>query len=43
AIDLFEAGTVHHIVPEPDGDSPESFAKAIAAEVAAQLVSLRAG
>ncbi|MCW2749694.1 MAG: acetyl-CoA carboxyl transferase [Aeromicrobium sp.] len=43
AIDLFEAGTVHHIVPEPDGDSPEAFAKAIASEVAAQLIDLRWG
>lgn len=42
AIDLHENGTVHHIVPEPVGDTPESLARAIAAEVAAQLVSLRA-
>lgn len=42
AIDLLESGTVHHIVPEPDGDTPEGLARAIAAEVAAQLVALRA-
>jgi acetyl-CoA carboxylase carboxyl transferase subunit beta len=42
AIDLYEAGTVHHIVPEPAGDTPEAFARAIAAEVSAQLVALRA-
>lgn len=41
AIDLLENGTVHHIVPEPDGDTAEAFAKAIAAEVAAQLIDLR--
>ncbi len=41
AIDLLEAGTVHHIVPEPPGDTPEAFAKAIAAECAAQLCDLR--
>ncbi|MDR7085917.1 acetyl-CoA carboxylase carboxyl transferase subunit beta [Aeromicrobium panaciterrae] len=41
AIDLLEAGTVHHIVPEPPGDTPEAFAKAIAAECAAQLRDLR--
>jgi len=41
AIDLLENGTVHHIVPEPPGDTPESFAKAIAAECAAQLRDLR--
>ncbi|MEO6604797.1 MAG: carboxyl transferase domain-containing protein [Aeromicrobium sp.] len=41
AIDLLENGTVHHIVPEPPGDTTESFAKAIAAECAAQLRDLR--
>ena len=41
AIDLLENGTVHHIVPEPPGDTPEAFAKAIAAECAAQLRDLR--
>jgi acetyl-CoA carboxylase beta subunit len=37
AFDLLESGTVHHIVAEPDGDTPEQFARAIAAEVGAQL------
>lgn len=41
AIDLLENGTVHHIVPEPPGDTPEAFAKAIAAECAAQVRDLR--
>jgi acetyl-CoA carboxylase beta subunit len=42
AIDLLENGTVHHIVPEPEGDTPEALARAVAAEVGAQLASLRA-
>jgi len=42
AIDLYENGTVHHIVAEPEGDTPELLARAIAAEVGAQLVALRA-
>lgn len=42
AIDLFENGTVNHIVPEPPGDTPQAFARAIAAEIGAQLVELRA-
>ena len=42
AIDLHENGTVHHIVAEPEGDTPERLARAIAAEVGAQLVALRA-
>lgn len=42
AIDLYENGTVHHIVAEPEGDTPELLAHAIAAEVGAQLVALRA-
>ncbi|MCW2838528.1 MAG: acetyl-CoA carboxyl transferase, partial [Aeromicrobium sp.] len=41
ALDLFDNGTVHHVVPEPVGDTPEAFARAIAAEVGAQLVALR--
>ena len=41
ALDLHANGTVHHVVPEPPGDTPEAFARAIAAEVAAQLVALR--
>ena len=42
AIDLYENGTVHHIVAEPEGDTPELLARAIAAEVGSQLVALRA-
>lgn len=42
AIDLFENGTVHHIVAEPENDTPELLARAIAAEVGSQLVALRA-
>ena len=33
---------MHHIVAEPEGDTPELLARAIAAEVGAQLVALRA-
>lgn len=43
AIDLLESGTVHHVVPEFDDDTHESFANALAATVAAQLVTLRNG
>lgn len=44
AFELRKAGTVHQIVPEsPDSEQfPEDFAKAIAAEVAAQLRALLA-
>jgi acetyl-CoA carboxylase beta subunit len=42
AVDLLESGTVHHIVPEPPGDSAEDFARAVAAECATQLAGLRA-
>ena len=41
AIDLHAGGTVHHLVPEPDDDTPEAFARAIAAEVGARLRDLR--
>lgn len=34
---LRETGTVHHIVPELAGDTPESLALAVAAECAAHL------
>jgi acetyl-CoA carboxylase carboxyl transferase subunit beta len=37
ATDLHGTGTVHHVVPEPDDDTPESLAKALAAECAAHL------
>ncbi len=42
AFDLLENGTVHHLVAERDGDSPEDFARAMAAEVGAQLRALTA-
>ncbi|MFO6452006.1 MULTISPECIES: carboxyl transferase domain-containing protein [unclassified Aeromicrobium] len=41
AFDLYESGAVHHLVPEPDGDDPEAFARALAAEVAHHLRELR--
>ncbi|MDQ3157277.1 MAG: acetyl-CoA carboxylase carboxyltransferase subunit alpha/beta [Actinomycetota bacterium] len=37
AVDLLEMGTVHHVIPEPERDTPEAFALAIAAECGAQL------
>ena len=40
AIDLLENGTVHHIVPELGGETPKQLARAIAAEVGAQLRAL---
>ena len=40
ALDLFEGGTVNHLVPEPDDDTPETFANAMAAEVGARLRDL---
>jgi acetyl-CoA carboxylase carboxyl transferase subunit beta len=41
AIDLHENGTVHHLVPEPDDDTPDAFAAAVAAEIGARLRALR--
>ncbi len=41
AFDLQAAGVVTHIVAEPENDEPESFARAVAAEVAHQLRSLQ--
>ncbi|MBD1269514.1 acetyl-CoA carboxylase carboxyltransferase subunit alpha/beta [Aeromicrobium tamlense] len=41
AFDLYESGAVHHLVPEPEGDDPEAFARALAAEVAHHLRELR--
>lgn len=41
ARDLADFGTVHHIVAEPDDDTAESFATAMAAEIGHQLRSLR--
>ncbi len=40
ALDLVDGGIVHHLVAEPDDDTPEAFANAIAAEVGSQLRSL---
>ncbi len=40
ALDLFDGGTVHHLVPEPDDDTPETFARAMAAEIGARLRGL---
>jgi acetyl-CoA carboxylase carboxyl transferase beta subunit len=40
ATELQATGTVHHLVPEPDDDTPESLAGAVAAECAAHLIQL---
>lgn len=40
ALDLQAIGTVHHVVPEPSGDTVEGLALAVAAEVGAQLEGL---
>ena len=40
AIELFESGVVHHVVPEYDDDTAETFASAMAAEIGAQVRSL---
>ena len=34
AVDLLAHGTAHHVVPEPDGDTGEALAEAVAAEIA---------
>ena len=41
-LDLQQTGTVHHVVPELDGDTPEALAGAVAAEVGHQLRTLLA-
>lgn len=41
AIDLLESGTVQHVVPELDTDTPETFATAMAATIAQHLIALR--
>lgn len=41
AIDLAAHGTVHHFVPEPEGDTPEHLALAVAAEAAARIRAMR--
>ena len=43
AIDLLAHGTVHEVVPEPDGDTGEELAEAMGAEIAAAIRSLRSG
>jgi acetyl-CoA carboxylase carboxyl transferase subunit beta len=43
AVDLLADGTAHHVVPEPDGDTGEAFAAAMAAEIAAAIRTLRSG
>ncbi|TCO47187.1 acetyl-CoA carboxylase carboxyl transferase subunit beta [Kribbella antiqua] len=37
ATELHAAGTIHHLIPEQDSDTPESLAIAVAAECAARL------
>ena len=37
AIDLYRSGTVHHVVPEVEGESAEQLALAVAAECAVRL------
>ena len=41
AVDLLAQGTVHHVVPEPDGDSGPELAEAVAAEIAAAIRASR--
>jgi acetyl-CoA carboxylase beta subunit len=41
AVDLLAGGTVHHVVPEPDGDTAEELSVAMAAECAVRLRELR--
>jgi acetyl-CoA carboxylase beta subunit len=43
AVDLLAHGTAHHVVPEPDDDTPDALAEAMAAEVGAAIRSLRPG
>lgn len=41
AVDLLADGAVHHVVPEPEGDTIEALAAAVGAEIAAALRGLR--
>jgi acetyl-CoA carboxylase carboxyl transferase subunit beta len=41
AVDLLAHGTVHHVVPEPDGDTGAALAEAVAAEISAAIRDLR--
>ena len=43
AVDLLAHGTAHHVVPEPDDDSGDALARAMTAEIAAAIRSLRSG
>jgi acetyl-CoA carboxylase beta subunit len=43
AIDLLDLGTVHHVVPEPDDDTPENLARAVAAEIRHHLQNTETG
>jgi acetyl-CoA carboxylase carboxyl transferase subunit beta len=40
AVDLHADGTVHHVVPEPEGDTAADLATAVAAEIGARLAEL---
>ena len=39
ALDLLASGDVHGVVPEAEGDTPETLARAVVAEVAARLAA----
>ncbi|HEX5088898.1 MAG TPA: carboxyl transferase domain-containing protein [Nocardioides sp.] len=41
AVDLLVNGTVHHVVPEPPGDTGAALAAAVAAEIAAAIRAVR--
>lgn len=43
AFELRAAGTVSHLVAEPDGDTPEAFAHAVSASIGARLRELMPG
>jgi len=43
AVDLLAHGTAHHVVPEPDDDTGDELADAMAAEIVAAIRSLRPG
>jgi acetyl-CoA carboxylase carboxyl transferase subunit beta len=43
AVDLLANGTAHRVVPEPDDDTGDGLADAVAAEIAAAIRSLRSG
>lgn len=41
AVDLLAGGTVQHVVPEPDDDTPDALARALAAEIADSIRGFR--